>query len=75
MTRFGSALESWDEAQADAPATLTAVAGGRTGERPAAGPLADLRTIAWWSVLVCAGLAIWTGAIYGFLRLLTGPFS
>ena len=75
MTRSGSAVESWDEAQADAPTTLTAVTGGRSLERPAAGSLAELRTIGSWALLLCAGLAIWTGAIYGFLRLLTGPFS
>jgi hypothetical protein len=75
MTRFGSALERWDETQAEAPATLTAVTGGRSDEQPEAGSLAELRSIAWWPVLLCAGLAIWTGAIYGFLRLLTGPFN
>jgi hypothetical protein len=72
MSKFGSALESWDEAKAQAPTTLTAVAGGRISERPA---LAELRSIARWSVLICAGLAIWTGTIYAFLRALTGSFS
>jgi hypothetical protein len=74
VTRFGSALERWDEAQAEAPAALTAVRGGRSGEQPEAGSLAQLRSIAWWPVLICAGLAIWTGAIYALLRALTGPF-
>jgi hypothetical protein len=75
MTRFGSALESWEEAQAEAPATLTAVRGGRSDELPEAGSLAELRSIAWWPVLICAGLAIWTGAIYAFLRALTGSLG
>lgn len=73
MTRFGSALESWDEAQAETPA-LTAVPGGRTGERPSPSLLAELKSIAWWPVLVCAGLAMWVGTIYAFLRALTGSF-
>ena len=70
MSKFGSVLESWDEAQAEAPTTLTAVTGGRSGERPA---LAELRSMAWWPVLICAGLAIWAGIIYAFLRAISGP--
>jgi hypothetical protein len=72
MSKFGSVLESWDEAQAEAPTTLTAVTSGRQGERQA---LAELKAIAWWPVLICAGLAIWTAAIYVFLRALTGSFG
>jgi hypothetical protein len=56
-------------------AHLASIPGGRSGERPAAHAFGELKTIACWSLMLGGGVAVWAGAIYGFLRLLTGPFS
>lgn len=37
--------------------------------------LKELRAIVCWTFLLTAGLAVWIGAIYGFLRLLSDTFS
>lgn len=53
--------------------SLTTVAGGRSGEQPAA--VAKLRAGGLWFVMLAAGLAVWTGVIYGLLSGLTDPFN
>jgi hypothetical protein len=54
--------------EADAPSPpLTIV----TGERP----VSDLRRAPYGPLVVGAGLAMWTAAIYTFLRVLTDTFG
>jgi hypothetical protein len=55
-------------AAASVPALVTEV-------QPAARLLPAIRSIACWTLVLGAGLAVWTGAIYGLLRLLTEPLS
>jgi hypothetical protein len=63
------AFEPRTPAPEEAPAALTLVAGER--------PVSDLRDAPPWAVAaaVAAGLALWTGMIYGFLRVLTDGFG
>ena len=50
------------------------VAEARAAEQARAHQLPDLSTIAGWSLALAAGLALWIGALYVFLQLLTGSF-
>ena len=68
------AIDNWDAAPWEASAgaewrqtPLTAVA---AAEEPAGA----LRAAAW-PLAAVAGLTVWAGALYGFLRLLTDPFG
>lgn len=54
---------------------LTAIAGEKSGEGAASHPLAQVKVVGWWLVILAAGLAVWTGAFYAFLSQLTGSFS
>ncbi|MGH3034985.1 MAG: hypothetical protein ACRDON_10615 [Gaiellaceae bacterium] len=76
------ATDNWDDAgwgasveeplrgvsAASVPSLVTEV-------RPDARTLPEFRVIACWTVVLGAGLSVWTGAIYGLLRLLSEPFS
>jgi hypothetical protein len=53
--------------------TLTTVPGGRSSERPAA--LTKLGARGSWLIMLAAGVAAWTGVIYGFLSTLTNSFN
>lgn len=67
------ARDNWDDSEYDAPVEGRLLAPVAT-VRPAA-RASELRTYAWSAFLVGAGLAVWTGAIYGLLMLLSGPLS
>lgn len=67
------ATENWNEPEWDGSTTAVSVL---VKEVPAAGrTFPEFGAVARWTLVVCAGLAIWTGAIYGLLRLLTDPLS
>jgi hypothetical protein len=67
------ATENWSEPEWNGSATPVPVL---VKDVPAAGrALPGFGTVARWTLLVCAGLAVWTGAIYGLLRLLADPLS
>ena len=61
------ALDPRTPAAEEAPPALVLVADER--------PVSDLRDSPPWAVAVAvaAGLALWAGMIYGFLRALSGP--
>jgi hypothetical protein len=77
------AIYNWDDDQRVArvedlrPTEITPLAPvSRLAAVPgSARSLRELRAIACWTFLLTAGLAVWIGAIYGFLRLLSDTFS
>jgi hypothetical protein len=82
-------IYNWDDDQSDAPveelpeqelrpaALRSLPSSGSPVEavRPTALTLGQLRAVACWTFLLTAGLAVWIGAIYGFLVLLTDSFT
>lgn len=67
------ATESWNDPEWDASASAAPALVAEVP--PAARTFPELRAIARWTLVLGAGVAVWTGAIYGLLRLLTDPLS
>lgn len=66
------ALRNWDDAYWDAEVEK----GLRSASAPAASPEpGQVAVVARWLLVLGAGVGIWSGAIYGLLRLLSGPFG